>query len=737
MAGKTRRARAGPLLWRLTASTGRSIFLLMTAFTAFWGALAATWWAHTERHLAEMDVLSRQELEERARRILALEEEDLFATAFFLADDLHAGHTRGDAGTACASLPPAPSRGIPREQAVAILDHEGRPVATRGDPALLPAVEQLLAAGPDHDWDRQDRKTFFARRENSLIHAMVLPSREQQGAQITGWVVTARRWDDAELARLEGLIGGSVRLAGPDERLPDPRPGTDRVEIADVLRSADGKSLGTLVIEVARPRLQAHRAAAARNSVLFGLFAAGGIVLLGFLLRKMVCRPVALILEALRQRNPAALDRLVTRQTDMGELARLVQDFFRKEAELHAETDRLRQSREELKRLYAAIEHSPDTIVITDLNASILYANPAFEKGTGYRREEALGKNPRILKSGLHGCNFYKNMWASLQSQGYWSGEITNRRKNGSLYIEYAAISRIQGPDGEPIGYVAVKTDITERKRAEFELRRHATELEQARDQLVAQARELTVARDRALEAVKARSEFLARISHELRTPLNGIIGMLDVMMLTGLSEEQHECASAALDSAKKLLTILTDIIEFSRLESETLELCEEETGLREILEEAWDSCREEAAQKGIRLAVTVEDGVPAVVSVDRQKLLQALDQLCRNAVKFTVEGEASLRVSLTETRRGSALRFEVADTGVGIPAERLEGLFEPFHQPEQFSTRRFRGTGLGLAIVRKLVEFWGGEVGVESEPGKGSRFHFTVPLKQAGQRAA
>ncbi|MEJ5296647.1 MAG: ATP-binding protein [Armatimonadota bacterium] len=708
----------------------------MLGFTAFWGVLAATWWTHTEQHLAEMDAQSRRELAERTRRILALEEEDLFATAFFLADDLHAGHTRGDAGTATASLPTAPSRATSRKQAVAILDHEGRPVAIRGDPALLPAAKQLLATEPD-GWNRRDRKTFFARREDSLIHVMVLPSRERHGAEITGWVVSARRWDDAELARLEELIGGSVRLAGPGERLPDPRPGTDRVEIGDVLRSADGKSLGTLVVEVARPRLQAHRASAGRNSVLFGLFAAGGIALLGFLLRKMVCHPVALILEALRQRNPAALDRLATGQTDMGELARLVQDFFRKETELQAETVRLRQSREELKRLYAAIEHSPDTIVITDLNASILYANPAFEKVTGYCREEALGKNPRILKSGLHGCDFYRDMWASLLSQGYWSGEITNRRKNGSLYIEYAAISRIHGPDGEPIGYVAVKTDITERKRAEFELRRHAAELEKARDQLEVQARELTVARDRALEAVKARSEFLARISHELRTPLNGIIGMLDVMMLTGLSGEQHECASAALDSAKKLLSILTDIIEFSRLESETLELYEEETRLREVLEEAWDSSREEAAQKGIRLSVAVEEGVPAIVNVDRQKLLQALDQLCRNAVKFTVEGEASIRVSLTETRRGPALRFEVSDTGVGIPADHLDAVFEPFHQPEQFSTRRFRGTGLGLVIVRKLVDFWGGEVGVESEPGKGSSFHFTVPLKHAGQRAA
>ncbi|BCW99389.1 MAG: hypothetical protein KatS3mg024_2216 [Armatimonadota bacterium] len=709
----------------------------MTAFTAFWATLAAIWWARTERHLSEMDTLSLRELEERARRILALEEEDLFAHAALLVDDLRAGHTGGDASTGRLTLPTAPTRAILTEQAVAILDRAGSPAAIRGDPNLLPPMEEIVAADPGRNWDSQDRKTFFVRHKDSLIRVMVLPLRERPEAEINGWVVSARRWDYAELTRLETLIGGRVRLAGPDERLPAPRPGIDRVEIGNILPSAKGESLGKLVVEVARPRLAAHRAAAARNSVLFGLFAAGGIVLLALLLQRMVCRPVSLILEALRQGKPATLNPLASRQTDMGELARLVQDFFRKEAELHSETDRLHQSREELLRLYAAIEHTQDTIVITDLNARILYANPAFEKVTGYTREEALGKNPRILKSGLHSRDFYRNMWASLFGEGCWSGEMTNRRKDGSLYIEHADISRIHGPDGEPIGFVAVKTDITDRKRAEFELRRHAKELEQARDQLVAQARELTIARDRAMEAVKARSEFLARISHELRTPLNGVIGMLDVMMLTGLSGEQRECAEAALDSAKKLLTILTDIIEFSRLESETLELSEEEIVLPEVLEEAWDSCREEAAQKGIRLSVAVEEGVPAIVNVDRQKLLQALDQLCRNAVKFTVEGEAAIRVSLEDRQSGPVLRFEVADTGVGIPTDQLACIFEPFHQAEEFTTRRFRGTGLGLAIVRKLVEFWGGEVGVKSEPGKGSLFYFTVPLKQSQRRAA
>ncbi len=703
----------------------------MAAFSAFSATLIAVWWAHTAGRLADLNALTHQELEDRVRLVLAREELDVASSARLalehIANEALESGRLPDSGGPYADL----TRLFNLNITIAALDREGRVVVSAGDPSLVRLASQLHTAKKG---SIANRKHFFS-RYGGLVQVMSLPIRTRSPATGTGIVLLP--WDHSRIARLEEVLGARIRLVGPRDPLPEAAPGTDRVEISDIFQDADGRILARLAIEVDRPRLLAHRSAISRNAALYAVFNALGIILLGFLLRTMVCQPVSLILEAIRRRSPSSLDHLATQQTDMGELARLVQEFFRKEAELQQETDRLRQSREELKRLYAAIEHSPDTIVITDLSGSIIYANPGFEKVTGYSREEALGKNPRILKSGLHGCDFYKNMWASLLSQGYWSGEITNRRKNGSLYIEYAAISRIQSPDGEPIGYVAVKTDITERKRAEFELRRHATELEQARDQLVAQARELTVARDRALEAVKARSEFLSRISHELRTPLNGIIGMLDVLMLTGLSQEQYECASAAVDSAKKLLTILTDIIEFSRLESETLELCEEETGLREILEEAWDSCREEAAQKGIRLAVTVEDGVPGVVSVDRQKLLQALDQLCRNAVKFTVEGEASLRVSLTETRRGPALRFEVADTGVGIPAERLEGLFEPFHQPEQFSTRRFRGTGLGLAIVRKLVEFWGGEVGVESEPGKGSRFHFTVPLKQAGQRAA
>jgi len=721
--------RAGPE--RLPGpSTGRRIFVLMTAFTAFWSALAALWWIDTAARLADLNLLGRQELEERIRRILELEERDLLAqAASFARESARLFPAASDEG------PGSPARRDQREPlspraaatAAAVFDSHGHVLAVRGDPGILPLPEQLPQAGSG-----PERTAFFIPKGGFLTHVAVL-----RVSGRGGWAVAARRWDRAELDRLRTLAGGTVRVEEPGAPRPRVREGVDRTEIPGVLRGPDGKLPGTLAVEVARPRLEAHRRQALRYALLFGLSSIGGIVLLGFLLSKLVCQPVGLILRAIRERDPATLDRLAAHRTDMGELARLVQDFFRKEKALADETLRARQFHGELKRLYAAIEHSPDTIVITDLCGTILYANPAFERVTGYSREEALGKNPRILKSGLHSRAFYEKMWESLRTQGYWRGEITNRRKNGSLYIEAAAISRIEGPDGEPAGYVAVKRDITQRKRAEFELRRRADELERARDQLAAQARELTVARDRALEAAKARSEFLARISHELRTPLNGIIGMLDVMMLTGLPPEQQECAAAALDSARKLLAILTDIIEFSRLESETLELREEETAVRELLEEAWDECREEAASKGIRITVAVEEGVPAMVTLDREKVLQAMGQLCRNAVKFTMEGEASIRVSLTDGNQGPALRFEVSDTGIGIPADEMGSLFDPFHQPGEFSTRRFRGTGLGLAIVRRLVELWGGEKGVESEPGRGSRFHFTVPLKQAERRAA
>ncbi len=717
------------------ASTGRSIFLLMGTFSVCWMLVLGVWWLDTRSHLAGLDLLRKQRLDEQARSILALDAEELMRSATRLAgeDCLKRGLASGRMED-CAALMRHEADPL-RPLSIVVLDRQGRPVATRGDPDILkemtPARSELLRNREAAPFPG----TFFLRAGEELARAAARPV-GHEGTEL-GWVIVARQWDEDELERFGRLTGGAFAIRAPGEPAPPPKNDCDRVTLSGLLRGPGGEDLGSVVLDMEAPRVHIVRSALATHTMLLGLFAAGGTALLAWALRSRVCGPIALIVESIRRHRPDALQHLAGLNTDLGGLARLVRDFFRNEAHLEEEMRRLRQSREELTRLYAAIEHSPDTIVITDLTGAILYANPAFEESTGYSRQEALGQNPRILKSGLHPPEFYTQMWRSLCTEGIWRGEISNRRKNGSIYIEYATISRIPGPDGEPIGYVAVKTDITERKRAEFELRRHAADLERTRSQLEAQARELTVARDRALESVRARSEFLARISHELRTPLNGIIGMLDMMMLTGLPDEQHECALAALDSAKRLLGILTDIIEFSRLESETLESCMEETDIAALLDEAWAGCRQEAERKGVRLTIVVDANVPPVAVLDRANVLGALEQLCRNAVKFTLEGEASIRVSLEQGIADAALRFEVADTGIGIAPDRLDDLFEPFQQAESFSTRRFGGTGLGLAIVRRLVESWGGSLGVDSTPGKGSRFHFTVPLREADRRAA
>jgi signal transduction histidine kinase len=245
---------------------------------------------------------------------------------------------------------------------------------------------------------------------------------------------------------------------------------------------------------------------------------------------------------------------------------------------------------------------------------------------------------------------------------------------------------------------------------------------------------QLEAANVAARAASQAKSVFLASMSHEIRTPMNGVLGMARLLTETPLSSEQQECVSILKESAETLLSIIDEILDFSKIEAGRLDLESLDFDLRPLLDHLHVLLAVRAAEKGLQLSFDVAPGVPGRLNGDPGRLRQILTNLIGNALKFTPKGEVSLEVRLlSEDDTSSLLRFSVRDTGVGIPDHQIGALFTPFTQGDVSTTRQFGGTGLGLSICKRLVEKMGGEIGVESEAGRGSTFSFTARLGKAG----
>ncbi|HKN76292.1 MAG TPA: response regulator [Candidatus Acidoferrum sp.] len=366
---------------------------------------------------------------------------------------------------------------------------------------------------------------------------------------------------------------------------------------------------------------------------------------------------------------------------------------------------------EERKVLRALIDNVPDFMYVKDAESRFLVANASLARSIGMKSpEELLHKTDFDFYPKELADAYYKDEQDVIHTkQPLFNREEQGFDADGNMIWVLTTKVPLFDKNSQVTGIAGVGRDITHLKKTQEEMQK---------------------AREAAEAASRAKSEFLANMSHEIRTPLNGVMGMTDLALDTELTPEQREYLETVKMSGDSLLTVINDILDFSKIEAGKIDLEAIDFNLRESLESTLKTLAMRADEKGLELLCEVAPEVPEIVRGDSSRLRQIVINLVGNAIKFTDVGEVAVKVEL-EAREGSVCicRFTVADSGIGIPKDKRETIFDPFSQADTSTTRKYGGTGLGLTISTRLVQMMGGKIWVESEMGRGSQFHFTVGL--------
>ncbi|QDV71581.1 Signal transduction histidine-protein kinase BarA [Rosistilla carotiformis] len=374
--------------------------------------------------------------------------------------------------------------------------------------------------------------------------------------------------------------------------------------------------------------------------------------------------------------------------------------------------DKLHDSHREISKLSLVASKTQHSVFITDAFRRIEWVNQAFTLLTGYTSAEVVGKRPEMV---LHGPatdpDTIAHIIETLGKRQSVATEIYHYAKDGRGYWTDSKIDPVFDDEGELCNFVVTQLDITQRKESE---------------------RSLLAAKEEAERASNAKSEFLATMSHELRTPLNGVIGMTELLADSPLDARQRRFVSACQSSGNALLTLISDILDLSRIEAGGMELDDHPFELLQLFDDLMEAMPARVVKKDIELLHHLDHPTTLHLTGDSHRLRQVLVNLMANAIKFTERGEITLRAKVQHLSDDNArLLFSVEDTGIGIPADRLDGVFQSFSQVDSSISRRYGGSGLGLSISQAIVEAMGGQIGVQSAVGVGSRFWFTVDLRR------
>jgi PAS domain S-box-containing protein len=364
-----------------------------------------------------------------------------------------------------------------------------------------------------------------------------------------------------------------------------------------------------------------------------------------------------------------------------------------------------KQTEEALIKLKKAIDTSGEAIFLTDKEGLFTFVNPAFSSLYGFSSDEVVGKaTPRILKSELSGKSFYEVFWTTLMKGDEVKLEIINRKKDGTLINIEASATPIIDEKKHIIGFLGIQHDITERKHAE---------------------EDLIAAKVKAEESDRLKTAFLNNISHEIRTPFNGILGFLNILQDEDVTpEERDEYIRFINQSADRLMQTINDIVEMSQIQTGQTKLNITDTNIKKLTDKLSERFGTVAIKQGLEFKISNE--LPSEILsyvTDGIKLKTILSNLIVNAIKFTPKG--SIEIGIRESDQ--TLLFFVKDTGIGISESQQKAIFELFKQADVFNTRQFEGLGLGLSITKSYVEMLGGKIWLESEPGKGSTFYFSI----------